>query len=125
MYHFMHVAKPLSNNTQPHHRFPNPNRTDLSEIFLLGDPACPPFTSTFSVFAVNNPVDDPEPSLLDEIFGNAPNAIPTRRGVVVRSLTPSLVVVDPEPAVDPEPSAGCAGLEVSWMIRGRIPGTVS
>lgn len=105
------------------HRFPNPNRTDLSEIFRFGDPACG-LTSPLSVFVVNNPLD--EFSLLDETFGNAPKAIPTRSGVV-RSLTPSLVVVDPEPAVDPEPSSGCvAGLDVGCeMICGRIPGTVS
>jgi hypothetical protein len=86
----------------------------------FGDPTGPPVrASTFSVLPANNPDDDPDPSLLDVTFGSAPNAIPTRSGVV-RALIPSLVVVEPEP------SAGCAGLEVCWdMSRGNIPGTVS
>jgi hypothetical protein len=38
----------VPNTLPPHHRFPNPNRTDLSEIFLFGDPICG-FASPFSV----------------------------------------------------------------------------
>lgn len=52
------------------------------------------FPSVLSVLAAKRFVEevDVDPSL-DEIFGNVPNAIPMRKGVV---LPPSLVVVDPD-----------------------------
>lgn len=80
------------------HRLPNPNRSDLSELFLFPFGEFPPPTalpSAFSVLAANKFVEevDVDPSLDNEIFGNVPNAIPMRNGVV---LPPSLVVVDPD-----------------------------